>query len=133
MCVIVPNLTLSIFSLVWYIDGSQLKSSRNEKQTETQYNTSMYETNLSSDLAEKDQRRAKNASESVPLNEKPAGINTLDVHTSDSVYQSQKLDRDTQQKLTNGKDIQFSVATANVLTWMIRIIILVLQLDLCLK
>ncbi|CAF0870614.1 unnamed protein product [Adineta ricciae] len=133
MCVIVPNLTLSVFSLVWYIDGSQLKSSRNEKQTEAQYHTSMYETNLSNDPAEKDQRRVSKASESVPLNEKPAGINKLDVYTSDSEYQSQKLDKDTQQELSNGKDMQFSVATANVLTWIIRIIILVLQLDLCLK
>ena len=45
MCVVVPNLTLSIFSLVWYIDGCQLKAAATENQTiSSNNNTSNNET-----------------------------------------------------------------------------------------
>ncbi|CAF4029317.1 unnamed protein product, partial [Rotaria magnacalcarata] len=39
MCVILPNLTLSVFSLVWYIDSSQLKAAAND-QTKADYEIS---------------------------------------------------------------------------------------------
>ncbi|UJR26365.1 hypothetical protein I4U23_007698 [Adineta vaga] len=142
MCVIVPNLTLSVFSLVWYIDGSQLKSVRDEKQNETQYNTSVYETNLSYDISGKDQRRNSKGSELMPLHQKLSSANQqddtngedqLNVQLSDSNQRSQVSEKNAEEQLVKRKHIQFSAASANVLTWIIRIIILVLQLDLCLK
>ncbi|CAF1360714.1 unnamed protein product [Adineta steineri] len=146
MCVIVPNLTLSIFSLVWYIDGSQLKSARDEKQTTTQCDTSMYETNVSDDVITKDPRRNSKGSELIPLHEKQNSVSHTDsCHEEDQLDEhilrlrnrAQILDKDVQQQqeqyISKRKHFQFSAATANVLTWIIRIIILVLQLDLCLK
>ena len=82
LCVLVPNLTLSLFSLVWYIDQSQLKRSINAPSLSTNLN---------------------------------------DESTATTPRRSTK------------QHFQFSATTANVLTWMIRIVILVLQLDLCLK
>jgi hypothetical protein len=143
MCVIVPNLTLSVFSLVWYIDGSQLKASTNEKQTTTQYNTSIYETNLSDDIIGKDQRRNSKGSELIPLHEKRNSVcqtddcngdDQLDAHLSRLKQRPPTPEKDVQQPYLNKrKPFQLSAATANVLMWIIRIIILVLQLDLCLK
>lgn len=96
MCVLVPNITLSIFSLVWYIDQSQLKSKINASCL-----SSTQETNLTDDTTEK--------------------------RTSSSSLTTTTFSRSTKQHF------QFSAATANVITWIIRIVILVLQLDLCLK
>ncbi|CAF1628895.1 unnamed protein product [Rotaria magnacalcarata] len=144
MCVILPNLTLSIFSLVWYMDSSQLKAVANEKQTTTQYNTSMDETSLSDDLNEKDQERINNKNpELIPLNQKQSSScqtedlydeDQQDSHISRVKSKLQPPEKDVrQQDYIQGKYFQISAATANILTWIIRIIILVLQLDLCLK
>jgi hypothetical protein len=115
MCVIVPNLTLSVFSLVWYIDGSQLKAAASEKQTTT------YETNLSDNNIEKNHH-----SELIPLHEKRHTFCQTDDYNQDDISQIPEV-----QSIKKRR--HFSSTTANVLTWIIRIIILVLQLDLCLK
>lgn len=98
MCVILPNLTLSVFSLVWYIDSSQLKAAH-----------------------AKDHQTSMNQTETSSIRDQPDG----------------PVSRIRQQPITPerppGKTFQFSRATADVLTWIIRIVILVLQLDLCLK
>jgi len=143
MCVIVPNLTLSVFSLVWYIDGSQLKAAANENQT-TQYNTSVYEMNSSNDFINKDQQKNLNSSELIPLHQKQNSScqtddyydsdDQIDAHVSRLKQNPQIPEKDLQKKtLVKRKHFQLSAATVNVLTWIIRIIILVLQLDLCLK
>jgi len=143
MCVIVPNLTLSVFSLVWYIDGSQLKAAANENQT-TEYNTSIiYETNSSNNFIDKDQQENINNSELIPLRQKQnSSCQTDDYNSDDQIdayvsrlkQKPQTSEKDLQQNnLVKRKHFQLSGATANVLTWIIRIIILVLQLDLCLK
>jgi hypothetical protein len=130
MCVIVPNLTLSVFSLVWYIDGSQLKAAANENQTTT------YETNLSDDIIDKNQQRNHNnsTSELIPLREKRDTFcqtdDEIDGHISRLKPTSQIP---AEQNVKRKKHFKSSSTTANVLTWIIRIIILVLQLDLCLK
>lgn len=145
MCVIVPNLTLSIFSLVWYMDSNQLKAAAHEKQSSTQSNTAIYETNLSDDMLEKDpqQRTRPTDLESVPLHEKrnsfcqtdiANGEDQLDTHVSRLRQRPQTPEKDPKrQSSIKRKHFQFSTASANILTWIIRIIILVLQLDLCLK
>jgi hypothetical protein len=141
MCVIVPNLTLSVFSLVWYIDGSQLKAAANEKQTTVERDTSIYETNSSSnDMLEKDQ---ENHSEFIPFHgKKNSASQTDDCYNDDQIDSHisrlkqriptpEKDDEQGYQK--KRKHFKLSATTVNVLTWIIRIIILVLQLDLCLK
>ena len=105
MCVILPNLTLSVFSLVWYIDSSQLKAAAHNGQSKTDYPTSLQTScSQSDDLIDKDQDQ-------------------VDAHVS----------RIRQQPTAPGKTFQISSATVRIFTWIIRIIILVLQLDLCLK
>ena len=144
MCVVVPNLTLSIFSLVWYIDGSQLKAAANKKNATTQFNnTSMYETTSSEDTFEKNQEPINNSSELVPLNSRPGlSYQMNDYHEDEQIdgyvsrlkQRPQIPEQDTQrQNSVKRKYFQLSAATVNVLTWIIRIIILVLQLDFCLK
>ena len=96
MCVVLPNLTLSVFSLVWYMDSSQLKASTNE--TSSEYSSCQKQNNSCQ----------TNSNEHMEID--------------DSSNQS-----------VNQKNFQFPATTINVLTWIIRIIILVLQLDLCLK
>lgn len=139
MCVIVPNLTLSIFSLVWYIDGSQLKAAANEDPT-IQYNTSIYETNSSNDFLDKDQQEENRSnSEYIPLHGKQnSSCQTDDWNNEDQIdaYVSrikQTPQTPREKDLVTKKTFQISAASANILTWIIRIIILVLQLDLCLK
>ena len=107
MCVIVPNLTLSVFSLVWYIDSSQLKAAAHEKN-ETFHQTTSCQTD---DITEKDH-----------------GEDQVDFHVSRIRHPPKPP-----EPIIKRKTLQWSAATANVLTWVIRIIILVLQLDLCLK
>jgi hypothetical protein len=136
MCVIVPNLTLSIFSLVWYIDGSQLKAAANEKRTTIERDTSIYEINSSNDIFEKDQEQ--NRSEIIPLHGKQNSAcqtdDQVDAHVSRLKQQISTSEKDIEQIYQKKrKHFQLSAATTNVLTWIIRIIILVLQLDLCLK
>ncbi|CAF4178880.1 unnamed protein product [Rotaria sp. Silwood2] len=146
MCVIVPNLTLSIFSLVWYIDSSQLKAAANEKQTTTQRYTSICESTSSDDILEKDQQRNNNkSSELVPLNQKQNSYGqTNDCHEDDqkdahlsclksNLKISEKDVQQQRQDFVQEKYFKISAATANILAWIIRIIILVLQLDLCVK
>lgn len=91
MCVMVPNLTLSIFSLVWYIDQSQLKTTAG--------------------------------------NILPPLDNSEKSHT--------EIERQTSNEPAKGqseqKRLPLSQTTVRLLTWLIRIIVLVLQLDLCLK
>jgi len=142
MCVIVPNLTLSIFSLVWYIDSSQLKAAANKSQT-TEYNTSTYEINSSNNFIEKDQQKNMNNSELIPLHQKQnSSCQTDDWNDDDQIdayvlrlkQRPQTPEKDLQENsLVKRKHFQLPTITANVLTWIIRIIILVLQLDLCLK
>jgi hypothetical protein len=104
MCVIVPNLTLSLFSLVWYMDSSQLKAAANEKFHQT---TSCQTDDLIGKENDEDQ---------------------VDAHMSRIRHQPRAPEDKSRRKT-----FQWSAATANVFTWIIRIIILVLQLDLCLK
>ncbi|CAF2614457.1 unnamed protein product [Rotaria sp. Silwood2] len=111
MCVILPNLTLSVFSLVWYIDSSQLKAAAND-QSKTEYETS-HQTSYcqTDDLMEKD-----NVEDQV------------DAHISRIRHQPQ-----IPEEKPKKKTFHLSSTTADVFTWIIRIVILVLQLDLCLK
>ncbi|CAF1416342.1 unnamed protein product [Rotaria sordida] len=112
MCVVLPNLTLSVFSLVWYIDSSQLKAAAND-QNKTEYETSHQTTFCQTDdLMEKDNIEDQ-----------------IDSHISRIRHQPQIPE----EKLKRRKTFHLPSTTANVLTWIIRIIILVLQLDLCLK
>lgn len=117
MCVVLPNLTLSIFSLVWYIDSSQLKAAANEKETKAQYSMS------SEDYLGKDQQQTSRRSELTSGNQKE------NFYPRKNDYQKDLQQQDSMKD----KYFQISTATANILTWIIRIIILVLQLDLCLK
>lgn len=110
MCVILPNLTLSVFSLVWYIDSSQLKAAAHNGQSKTDYQTSRQTScSQSDDLIDKDQDQ-------------------VDAHVS-RIRQPPAPPEQT----SPGKTFQLSSATVGVFTWIIRIVILVLQLDLCLK
>lgn len=134
MCVIVPNLTLSVFSLVWYIDGSQLKAAASKHQTTTGRDTSTYEINSSNNILEE-----KNG-EYLPLHGKQHSACQTDIddqhdgHISRLRQRISTPDKDSSSnQQTKSKSFQLSSATADVLTWIIRIIILVLQLDLCLK
>lgn len=97
MCVILPNITLSVFSLAWYIDSSQLKAAVN---VPTVQQTTYYQT-------DEDQ---------------------VDAHISRIREQPQIPEENFKRKT-----FQLSATTINIFTWIIRIIILVLQLDLCLK
>jgi hypothetical protein len=107
MCVILPNLTLSVFSLVWYIDSSQLKATvHNQSQTSEQ--TSYYRADDS--LTRENEQDQVDAHVSRPRRYPTAP--------------------EPSAKRTSR---QFTTATADVFTWFIRIVILVLQLDLCLK
>lgn len=111
MCVILPNLTLSIFSLVWYIDSSQLKAAANNQikaENEASHQTSYSQTD---DLIQKEH-----------------GEDQTDAHVS-------RIRQVPQKPEENGKlkSFQLSSTTADIFTWFIRIVILVLQLDLCLK
>jgi hypothetical protein len=107
MCVILPNITLSVFSLVWYIDSSQLKAAANDKN-KTEYETTYCQTD---DLIEKDNNEDQ-----------------VDAH----IYRIKHQPQIPEEKLKRNT-FKLSAATANIFTWIIRIIILVLQLDLCLK
>jgi hypothetical protein len=143
MCVVVPNLTLSIFSLVWYIDSSQLKATAaSQGQTSTQNESSMNETKFSDDQYEKDRIdthhptdhdvRQRNQHqhgnvESTLLHQQRTSIDPTNEH----VVRSRTSTLESNPVKT--KHLQLSAATVNVLTWTIRIVILVLQLDLCLK
>ena len=136
MCVIVPNLTLSVFSLVWYIDGSQLKAAASKHRTTIGRDTSTYEINSSNNILEKN----VNLSEYLPLHGKQHSACQTDIddqndgHISRLRQRISTPDKDSSSnQQTKSKTLQLSSATADVLTWIIRIIILVLQLDLCLK
>ncbi len=107
MCVVLPNITLSVFSLVWYIDSSQLKAAAND-QTKSECQTTYCQTD---DLIEKDDNEDQ-----------------VDAHISRIRQQPQIPEEEIKRKT-----FQLSAATANIFTWIIRIIILLLQLDLCLK
>ena len=109
MCVILPNLTLSVFSLVWYIDSSQLKAAANEQ------------TNTACDPSP---RTSSYQTEGLVEN----GQDQVDAHISRNRHQPVEP-----EPRTKRKTFHLSAATAGVMTWIIRIIILVLQLDLCLK
>jgi len=111
MCVFVPNITLSVFSLVWYMDSSQLKAAANGK-TESKYEISQQTTYCQTD----------------DLIGKENGEDQVDAHVSRIRYPPQ-----IPEKQVERKTFRLSAATANIFTWIIRIIILVLQLDLCLK
>ena len=135
MCVIVPNLTLSVFSLVWYIDGSQLKAAANENRTSTERDTSTYETNSSNDVLVKGQPVH---SEVAPLygkqNSSCQTDDEIDGHVSRPRQRIPTPEKDSEGNQQKPKEHhQITYATANILTWIIRIIVLVLQLDLCLK
>lgn len=135
MCVILPNLTLSIFSLVWYIDGSQLKAEASEKQSIMQYQTSINETSSSNDL-QYNNCSNKNSSLVLLDNKHDAYCQTDDINDEDekdSHISCLKDKNKPREEFIERKYFQISEATANILTWIIRIIILVLQLDLCLK
>jgi hypothetical protein len=106
MCVVLPNITLSVFSLVWYIDSSQLKAAANE-ETKTKSETTQCQIDDLIDKQDHDQ---------------------IDAHMSRIRQQPQPPEEKMKRKT-----FQLSATTANVFTWIIRIIILVLQLDLCLK
>jgi len=131
MCVILPNLTLSVFSLVWYIDSSQLKSAANENET--------IQTNSSNDSIEKNQEKRRNSSELILLPQKQnSSCQTDDYDNEDQIdayiSRSKKIPEiPEKENIVTKKHFLLSAATANVFTWIIRIIILVLQLDLCLK
>ena len=150
MCVLVPNLTLSIFSLVWYIDGSQLKAAAAQQDSsDTQFHSSKSETKVSDDTPGKDRtenhgpisdirQRSSNhqsGSELAPLQQQRTSLSPTDADDQPDTHVSRLRERPAtpEQTTVKGKRLQFSAATANVLTWIIRIIILVLQLDLCLK
>jgi hypothetical protein len=135
MCVIVPNLTLSVFSLVWYIDGSQLKAAANEKRSSSERDTTIYETNSSNDILVKDQQVR---SEVAPLYGKQHSSSQTDDEIDGYVSRPKQRistpEKDSEENPQKPKDhFRITSATANVITWIIRIIILVLQLDLCLK
>ncbi len=109
MCVVLPNITLSVFSLVWYIDSSQLKAAANE-ETKTDDDITHQSTYCQTEnLLEKDEDQT-------------------DAHISRIRHQPS-----TPERKNRRNTFQLSSATANVFTWTIRIVILVLQLDLCLK
>ncbi|CAF3360827.1 unnamed protein product [Rotaria socialis] len=111
MCVILPNLTLSVFSLVWYMDSSQLKAAAND-QTKTHYEISHQTTfSQTEDLIENDTTEDQ-----------------VDAHISRIRHPPQKPEEEVKRKA-----FRLSSTTANIFTWIIRIVILVLQLDLCLK
>jgi hypothetical protein len=111
MCVIVPNVTLSVFSLVWYMDSSQLKAAANGKVS------SDYETTRQTTCCQTDD-----------LLEKDSGEDQVDAHIS-RIRQPPA----TPEKKVKRNAFQLSAATIKGFTWIIRIIILLLQLDLCLK
>lgn len=136
MCVVVPNLTLSVFSLVWYIDGSQLKAAASKQQTIVGQDSSTYETNSSNNILDKDHEKT----EYPPLHGKQHSAcqtdmdDQMDGHISRLRQRIPTPDKDSSSnQQTKSKTLQISSATADVFTWIIRIIILVLQLDLCLK
>lgn len=137
MCVIVPNLTLSVFSLVWYIDGSQLKAAANKQQTTVGQETSTSDINSSNNMLA---RNRKNSEYLLLHGKQHSACQTevddqIDAHISRLKQRlSTPVDKDLgSNQQTKGKAFQLSTATADVFTWIIRIIILVLQLDLCLK
>jgi hypothetical protein len=111
MCVILPNITLSVFSLVWYMDSSQLKAAANEPR-KTEYETTHQTTYCQTD----------------DLIEKEKDEDQIDAH----IYRIKQQPQIPEEKIKK-KTFQLSAATANIFTWIIRIIILLLQLDLCLK
>ena len=109
MCVLVPNVTLSVFSLVWYIDSSQLKAAAANEESKTEYESTPCQT---TDLIDRDHDQ-------------------VDAH----IYRIREPPQapPVEEQQVKRKAFQLSAATANIFTWIIRIIILVLQLDLCLK
>jgi hypothetical protein len=111
MCVILPNITLSVFSLVWYMDSSQLQAAA-DGLTKNEYETSQPTADCQTD----------------ELIENENGEDQNDAHMSRIRHQPQ-----IPEEKVKRKTFQLSAATARVMTWIIRIIILVLQLDLCLK
>ena len=115
MCVILPNLTLSIFSLAWYIDGCQLKAAATRQESTAPHASAHDKTDRSPMNCEQN---------SFYRAEKSNGSDQTGGRSGPNVSKQSSLKR---------RRFQLSAATANVLTWMIRIIILVLQLDLCLK
>ena len=111
MCVILPNITLSVFSLVWYIDSSQLKAAANDRtkiEFETFHQTTYCQTD---DLIEKENDEDK-----------------IDAYIS----RIRHLPQAPEEKVPR-RTFRLSATTTNILTWIIRIFILLLQLDLCLK
>ncbi|CAF1322304.1 unnamed protein product [Adineta steineri] len=111
MCVILPNITLSVFSLVWYMDSNQLKAAANN-QTNDEYETTRQTTSCQTD----------------DLIEREMNEDQVDAHMSRIRQQPQVPEEKNKEK-----PFQLSSATLKGFTWIIRIIILVLQLDLCLK
>ncbi|CAF0897940.1 unnamed protein product [Adineta ricciae] len=111
MCVILPNVTLSVFSLVWYMDSSQLKAAANGK-VKPDYETMRQTTYCQTD----------------DLMENKYGEDQVDAHIS-RIRQQPQIPEEKVKKNT----FELSSATLKGFTWIIRIIILVLQLDLCLK
>lgn len=107
MCVLLPNVTLSVFSLVWYIDSSQLKAAAAKEKSKTEYESTPSQTH---DLMEERDH------------------DHVDAHIYRIREQPQIPEAEMKRKV-----FRLSAATANIFTWVIRIIILVLQLDLCLK
>ena len=104
MCVVLPNITLSVFSLVWYIDSSQWKAAAHGKTDERFQSTTVQTEEILEQVNDQIDGHVSRPRQQPRTPEKPAK-----------------------------KPFQWSSATANVFTWLIRIIILVLQLDLCLK
>ncbi|CAF1093966.1 unnamed protein product [Adineta steineri] len=111
MCVILPNITLSVFSLVWYMDSNQLKAAANN-QTNDEYETTRQTTSCQTD----------------DLIEREMNEDQVDAHMS-RIRQQPRIPEEKNKE----KPFQLSSATIKGFTWIIRIIILVLQLDLCLK
>jgi hypothetical protein len=93
------------------MDSSQLKAAANGK-TENKYEISQQTTYCQTD----------------DLIGKENGEDQVDAHVSRIRYPPQ-----IPEKKVERKTFRLSAATANIFTWIIRIIILVLQLDLCLK
>jgi maleate cis-trans isomerase len=89
-------------------------------------------------MIDKDQQRNMNASELIPLHRKQNSScqtdDQIDAHVSRVKQRQQTPEKEREQEYSaKRKHFQLSATTTNVLTWIIRIIILVLQLDLCLK
>ncbi|CAF0725215.1 unnamed protein product [Didymodactylos carnosus] len=159
-CVIVPNLTLSLFSLVWYLDGPKVSLQTSPLVNDDSCETSSAE---STDVKQNEQHGQDNSGGDIDTlsRRRPTFSTTLASphesnhyasfsQTDDVEIKQNTLDETVtyanrarysqtppseRQKVNASDEIltQPSSATSNALRWIIRIIILVLQLDLCLK